>query len=447
MRRAVLVTLCAVALAITPTASGAASRVDGHRFGAAGLQTISQGCVDQLSQPTEPARFRIRSGPGDPPSGSHSVGWVPVGDGYAVGPSAQVDQPTSLDILGVSVRPARKQMSGQAVARYRAPGDEGQWIGRVALGVDTRRRWHRVDVGTLPFEWRHYNTEGVQDQYVSSQTIATFTTARGGDGDGAQVGFMYGCDGKAFFIDALRVGTEDGVKKYDFEGYRTRSQLLVAGKARKQITLTFGRKRDLGIRLREVVAGDGLAGKVFVQRRSLSAKKFRTFDKVRTSRTGKAGISVKPTRGTAYRVRYPGGESHEADTSSVLKVRVEFDVTAKLSATSVRRGQTFSMSGRVRPGVRTRAILQRRVGGKWVTVTRGRTARDGSYRLSGSTRATGRTYWRVKASGAKGLVGSASGVRELMVTSPAPPPDEPPPPPDDEPPPPPDDDPPPPPEG
>jgi hypothetical protein len=349
-------------------------------------------------------------------------------------------------VLSVEVRAASEQVSGKAVARYHAADDEGVWIGRVTLGVDRLEGWHRVSAGTLPFEWRHY-TDGVHDADAGSQTIAAFAASHGGDGDGAEVGFVYGCDGSAFYVDELKAGATGAVTRYDFEGYRTRASLLVGGKRKATTTLAYGRARSLGVRLGEAVGGAGVAGKVMVQARRLSAKKFRTVDRVRTDRRGRAAVKVKPTRSTAYRLRYAGSQSREGDSSSVFKILVAMDVTARLSDSSVRRGKTFHMSGRVRPGVRTRVLLQRRIGGKWTTVTRGRTARNGSYRLAGSTRATGRTYWRVKASGAKGLVGSASGVRELMVTSPAPPPDEPPPPPDDEPPPPPDDEPPPPPEG
>lgn len=447
MRRTLLAAAGAIVLAAgTVTVAGATTtRVDGSHFGASGLQVRAQGCLDPLERPDTVPRARIRKGPGKPPMGNRTVGWAPAEAGYGIGTLAPVVRPTALEVLSISVRPTGDQVSGQAVARYQPSSDPGIWIGRVTLGLDPVARWHRIDAGALPFDWRHY-TDGVQDGDVAGETIADFTASHGGDGDGAQVGFLYGCDGGGFFIDDLRVGADGAVRRYDFEGYRTRSQLLVGGKARKQVTVTYGRKRDLGVRLREAVGGDGVSGKLLVQRRAVSDRKFRTYDKLRTRRTGKAGITVKPSRGTAYRLKYAGSESHEGDTSSVLKVLVAFDVTARLSTTSVRRGRTFHMSGRVRPGVRTGVALQRRADGKWVTVSRGRTSGDGTYRLAGSTQVVGRTYWRVKAAGANGLVGASSGTKELKVTSPTPPPpdDDPPPPPDD-PPPPPDD--PPPPEG
>ena len=395
----------------------AVTRVDGNHFAASGVRIASQGCLDASAKPTKNPKFRIAKGPGSPPLGNRSIGWTPQEDGFGVGPMTHVDSPSSLTVLGISVFAPESHAAGQAVVQYVAPGTTGIWKGTYALGADSTSGWHAVNAATGTFSWRHV-TDGVADQDAPTATIADFVASHGGDGTGAWVGFVYGCAGAAFFVDALHVSTTNGERTLNFQGYGTRTSVLVGKKARRSVTTTYGKALGLTARLQKLAGGAGMSGKLRIDSRPLSAKKWTHHDKRKVGRKGTTSFSVRASKSVAYRASYAGAGTYERSTSRVLKIRVAKKITAGLVDKTVTRGHSFTAAGKVLPARALKVTLERYLRGKWRTVKRGSSDRQGHFRLSSTAKSLGASYWRVTVAAGGGTLGARSKVLKLNTNAP-----------------------------
>jgi hypothetical protein len=291
----------------------------------------------------------------------------------------------------------------------------------------------------LTYSWFHY-TDGVYDEHGGSADLATFVTFHGGDGDGAWLSIIHGCDGKPFFVDALSVGNGRSTRSFDFEGFRTSAKLLVSGKTSGRRTITFGRAVELDGQLFQAVGDRRISGRMTFQGKRLGTKRYQKISRDATTRRRDAETRVRPARSTAYRVVYGGNDVNEADPSNVFKLLVRVVVGAHLVDSTITRGQSFTVAGRVRPGKVTRIQLQRYVDGSWTTIKGGRTAGNGEYRIAATPTSAGTSHWRIKALSGGGNVGNVSKGMKLTVRAPSgggggggsddppPPPDDPPPP-------------------
>jgi hypothetical protein len=448
MRNTIVGAAGVVALVATalPAVAGAAPRhVDGTRFGHSGGRAVTQTCTDPGAVPEKPS-LRVRRGPGTPPRGERALQWRPAGDEDLVGVVMHVDKPSEVTKYSVRVHAAKDGLLGQAVVYYPAPDDYGTWQGNASVPVGAAGGWRKVDAADVVFSWRRYN-DGLYVGSAPDARLASFVEAQGGDGQGARLGFAFGCGAGAFALDTLQLGSDDRATTYDFEGYRTSAALLVGGKTPARRTITVGRAIELGGRLFQKVGDRRIAGTLAFQAKRSGTKGFRTVDRDKTTRRRTAGTRVRPARATTYRISYAGTEANESDTSNLLTVRVRVAVGARLVDDTITRGEAFTVTGRVRPGKVTKIQLQRYVNGSWTTIKRGRTARDGDYRIGMTPSSAGTSYWRIKALSGGGNVGNTSKSVKLTVRSPSGGggggnDDPPPPPPDD-----PTDPPPPPPEG
>ncbi|UUZ61904.1 hypothetical protein [Nocardioides sp. B-3] len=168
------------------------------------------GC-DVIDGPVSAPSSRINRGPDVAPLGRRSFGPVPTGTGTAAGPAIHF---LSLSALGASVDVRAE--SGTTGASYiwvtalDAPAGHARG-GRVNLTVSPATRQH-VDTATLPHEWQLVDLSTGLTMAVESATPADFAA---GHGDGA--GYVvtgFGCDGRAFNVDAV---TGNG-RTWDFEG-------------------------------------------------------------------------------------------------------------------------------------------------------------------------------------------------------------------------------------
>jgi hypothetical protein len=146
--------------------------------------------------------------------------------------------------------------------------------------------------------------------------------AHGGDGPGFYtIGF--GCDGTAFHMDALRIGSPGNVTTYDLEGLTTTTTMgsgtarsIVAG---QQVTLTGALRDGSGGRLPEAT--------VILEAKQFGDGDFRTVEVVPADATDPSYVATPTTR-TTYRWRFAGRPLAEASVSQPVTVDVAAAVTA-----------------------------------------------------------------------------------------------------------------------
>src|SRR5689334_15665061 len=221
----------------------AAVKVDGNRFTKAGLTKLNQGCVDSHAPVSDSPKLLIARGPANPPLGNYSEGWRPVPGGYGAGWVAHVDHPTTLATVKAQIYAPSRTAHGRAVAFVHPAGDSGYWFGSADLGNDTKKGWHGTgNAAGLTYSWLHYpDASSPYDSSTIDQTIAAMAASEGGDGKGAEVGFVYGCDENSFFEDAFQVATRSEGKTFDLGAYRTRAKAAFASSPDKdRIAITAG---------------------------------------------------------------------------------------------------------------------------------------------------------------------------------------------------------------
>ena len=417
-------------LSLAGVAHAAPTEVDGSRFAASGLAPLAQGCTDPAAVPIEEPTFLVKRGPGKPPLGQYSSGWRVSGDQFGAGTVTRMRSPSSLSDLRIAVNSPGGETQGSAVAIHHPTGDDGSWIGIAAMAPETRKGWHTVNAAGRTFTWAHYDSSGTVDGTGTPATIAAHATAYG-DGEGADVGFLFGCNGKRFYTDRLRVVSDDDDLFFDYGGFRTRAELRLGVKKPKTTTITVGRRLDLKGRLFQKYPGGRLPGRLQFQSKPLKGGRWKTFRRESVGRNAPAEVSVGPPSNTAYRIAFPGSATFEDDVSNVLKVLVRMGVSASFVDPTITRGGDYAVVGKVRPAKRTGVQLQRYVEGSWRTIRPGTTASStGSFRISGTAQDVGVSHWRVKVDGGATNADSVSHSFTLTVTDPPPSGnDDPPPPP------------------
>jgi hypothetical protein len=271
MRKSLLSAAAAVSLAVASLpalASAAPTEVDGSRLAASGLVELVQGCNDPTATPVDRPKFLIDRGPGKPPIGRYSSGWKVEGAEFGAGSAALVSSPTTLTDFRIQLNAPGGAARGTAVARYYPPSDDGYWVGMSLLGADTKKGWHAVNAGNRVFTWSHYTT-GTLDRTAPSATIPGHTSVYGGDGDGAELGFVFGCDGNPFYTDRLQIATAEDDLTFDYGGFRTRAELRLGSKKPNKTTITVGKRLDLKGRLFQKYPGGRLAGQLSFQSKPL----------------------------------------------------------------------------------------------------------------------------------------------------------------------------------
>ncbi|MCW2794439.1 MAG: hypothetical protein JWO76_3537, partial [Nocardioides sp.] len=414
MRKTLIGAVASAALVATSLAgvATAATRVDGNHFAASGLTQVSHGCADTRALPFSKPRFVVAKGPKKPPLGAYSAGWVTPGNTYGVGVTAHVADPATLDTLRIAVYSADADVEGIAVATYHAPDDDGVWKGIAQLGSDTAKGWHPVRATTAVYSWVHFVGDTI-DREDPAGTLQDMTVRHGGSGAGAEVGFLFGCNGKCFFVDDFRVSTGDAGRVYDLGGYRSRTTLFTHSKARSKMTLNAGQRVKVTAKVRSVTGSRALTGKALVQSRPRTGKKWTVLDKRRVGRTGNITFKAAPRVSSVYRVVYAGVGKYEGSASPKLTILVRKRVNAGLVDRTVTRGHSFTATGKVAPSRASKITLERYLKGAWRVVKRGSTDGQGHFRISAVAKSLGASYWRVSARSGGGTLGAHSDVLKL----------------------------------
>jgi hypothetical protein len=171
------------------------------------------------------------------------------------------------------------------------------------------------------------------------------------------------------------------------------SQLTLSGAA----SITYGGRASLAGRLSDERTGDGVAGEpVNLFARRAGASSDQAAGSVTSAADGKVGWTRSPTATTAYRASYPGSGTYGTANSARVTIGVRTRVTARRSASTVRAGQTLTVTGAVGPNHRgQRVYLQRLAGGRWRTVATTTLTSASGYRLRVRPSVRGRLSYRV----------------------------------------------------
>lgn len=114
--------------------------------------------------------------------------------------------------------------------------------------------------------------------------------------------------------------------------------------------------------------GSGLDGQtVRVLARPVGSSTWSTVGQVTTTSGGAYTLRVAPTQNTEYTARFAGTSSHQQSQAGTAVVEVAPAVTASLSNTQPRVGDTVTLSGRVTPPHSGQVVYRERfVNGAWV---------------------------------------------------------------------------------
>lgn len=396
------------------------ARVDGDHFSQAGISLISQSCVDQSGLPNA---FKPSIIDDDGGLGKRALSWDIEGSGMHTGPAAHTDTPNELTDLSTQLRWIAGGVTGGVVVHFH-PKDGGVWKGYQALPPDTTWGWHEVavDLSSINFTWRHF-TGNVQDGSAPASTLRNLVNDRGGNADGAEVGFAFGCEGKDFVLDGLKLSTDAGSITYDYEGYATAAGLRLSGAATGRTTVIAGARVKLTATLKRRIGGDPVRTTVTLQRRPLSASRWTDVTRLELGSDGTATYSVQPVRASAYRIIYDGAGLVDGDVSASVSSKVRANVQAKIAKRKVITGKSFTIKGRFWPGRATKLKVQSYHNYKWTTFKVIRSKRNGTFKVSRKTSRIGKSYWRVLVPAGDGNLSGHSPSMKL-VTKPKPKPDK-----------------------
>lgn len=375
--RVVILSLAAVASATVgatlPAQADSTVVVRGTDFPDPGAWLSFVGCAALYDRTEEPLQPFVGLGPGVAPAGQRSLGYDLAG-GNAMGSLLTVASMTGTSTAAMAVN-APDGAAGVAYAGYRAPGDEGTaevWFGRADLQV-TPGAWQDVEATGLDYTWTKYDmTTGlaVLAGPASALTVTDFATSQGGDGPGLYtIGF--GCDGAAFHMDALRVGTPGDVTTYDLEGLQTTTGIS-SGSSPSSAVITAGDAIDLHGSL-DVVAGATSVphATLLLERRPFGSQEWETIEVVDAD---SPQVAVRPSRRTSYRWRFVERPLAEASRSTSFVV----DVAPRLTARS-EGGRLVGVATPTRAG--TPLTLWRDESFGPVAVSRGQVGDDGAWSL------------------------------------------------------------------
>ena len=291
-------------------AAGGSRTLSGPATGDSDVYLTYVGCADLLANATAPAS-RINLGPYAAPLGRRSLGLVPTAAGSAAGPYASFGSLAGLDSsVAVAATGGSSGVSWVMSVSRQSPAGTA-WRGRAAVSAPAGS-WTTVSSSALTYDWALVDlSSGATVDRAGSATPAQFA-AEHGDGPGfAVTGF--GCDGKAFNLDAVRASGST----FDFEGVSL-STSVTAGRQQvkpdEEVELT-GRVTDGSGRL----TGDPLV----LESRSPGGQWATVGKPVLASRDGVARVAVPVAETTEFRWHRPESQYADEGWSDVVTVTVD----------------------------------------------------------------------------------------------------------------------------
>lgn len=289
--------------------------VPGTAFPTSSTYLTYFGCVDLFQADTRGPLVRVTRDAAAP-LGRRATALEPPGAGTAAGPVSlvgSVDEATS----SMSVRAAAGS-SGVGYVWYVAPGMvPGEvWAGRADL-ITTTTGWQQIDAAAASYDWSRVEAAtGAVLERAGVAGIDDFT-AEHGDGPGYLMAGL-GCDGQAFGVDALRVGTPGSVTTYDLEGSPVSTSIT---SSRQRIS--GGDDVILGATSVDA-AGQAMGSAVVLEARPEGAAGFRPVtDAVLAGPDGSVATTVAPEVTTDYRWFFAERAYADAHWSPAVRVVVD----------------------------------------------------------------------------------------------------------------------------
>lgn len=219
MRGIMVAGVVALGVGLWPAAAHADETVvvPGTSFPSSSTYLTYFGCTDLYQADTAGPQVRVHLDD-TAPLGRRATSLTMPGTGTASGPVSLVDSVATATATVAVSAPAGSQGVGYVwyVSSELEPGQV--WAGRADLTA-AADGWQDVDATAATYAWTRYDAASgaVVGKPGPPATIADFAAAHG-DGPGYVLS-GFGCDGQAFAIDALRVGTPGSVTTYDLEGW------------------------------------------------------------------------------------------------------------------------------------------------------------------------------------------------------------------------------------
>jgi spore germination protein YaaH len=204
----------------------------------------------------------------------------------------------------------------------------------------------------------------------------------------------FGLHGLAFWA----VGSEDSRQWPALRSYAVQrsSKITISAPA----AVTYGTATTVTGKL-TTTAGTAIAGtKVALQWHAPGTTAWHAVATGKTTSTGTVSLKYTPSSNGSYRLYAYASWAYLSSASATKTTHVRWRVTAKFADSTVSRGTTIKLTGKVAP-IRAGTPVQRQryVGGKWVLVSSAKVATNGTYSFSFVWKTAGTYTYRVVAPG------------------------------------------------
>lgn len=357
--------------------------VDGTRFSTSNLMFTRLDCGDPVVPATGEPSVATAIDP-EAPFGDRLLTIASDGSTGGSGPLAPVRNPVKVESISGHVSSTQPVSDVAAVVRFRADGSSSVWWGLAPIeGVSDGMT--EVEAADLTYTWSEISDDGRRLSSGGEKTIPEFFSTSLPPGR-AKAGFLLGCNGGATRLDGLTVTEKAQDRLWNFEGAQPKLDIDFASGR-----VTYGNSVKVQTKVSSVEPG---AKSVVLERKSPSGDVVEV--RRETVDLGRDAFTMNATHSGLYRLSLASTAVSEAATSDWTRLRVPAKVTASPSAKSVRQGRTFTVSGKVLPGARVSAIVQRLSGGKWQKVAAKRVS--GSYSIGVLATPVGTHSYRVRTS-------------------------------------------------
>jgi hypothetical protein len=192
------------------------------------------------------------------------------------------------------------------------------------------------------------------------------------------------------------------------------ARLTLAGAA----SITYSSRASLSGRLTDQASGAAIAGQpVNLWAQPATTAGWQHAGTATTGADGSFRFTPAPAATTAYRASFAGSDRYGTADSAQVTVSVRTKVSARKSASTIRYGQSFSITGTVSPNhAGQRVYLQRLVSGAWKTAATATLSSTSGYSLRAKPPTKGKLTYRVYKSADRDHLASASANQTVTVT-------------------------------
>jgi hypothetical protein len=325
-----------------------------------------------------------------------------------------VSLPATVTGFSVRARATGTGSSGRLLIYYR-PGSSttDYYVGEAAVTAsgdwatldksDGLIWWRHRKPGLLTPEWSPVYTAGLLPPEPAAKPLSQFVQDKV-TGGSLLASYQLGCGG-GFDIDHLTVTTGSGQADYDLTNQASTSTLTASSTR----VGAGGTVRLTGHVVGGFTGATPAGGTTELQSAPFGSSTWTTVGPG-------TSFTVKPNGTTSYRLRYSGSPAAGASTSAAVTVQVVTGVVANLQSTSVSRGGTVRLTGRIAPANSGVPVsLQRKVGSTWKTLATTRTTSGGVYSVGAKATSEGPWTVRATAGSVRGNLAGVSAARSLTV--------------------------------